>query len=107
MKIADFLFAFHQSLNALKLEVLLLVKLRSKGKVGNLPIKLSRDQSKPVNFSKMRLKPQNQMCRTKYFAEKKNSRVVRASASGAVDLGLIPSQANDFKIGVHSFLLDA
>ena len=35
-KIADFLFAFHQSLNALK--VVLLVKLRSKGKVANLPL---------------------------------------------------------------------
>ena len=38
MKIADFLFAFHQSLNALKLEVVLLVKLRSKGNVKNLPL---------------------------------------------------------------------
>ena len=38
IKIADFLFAFHQSLNALKLEVVLLVKLRSKGKVANLPL---------------------------------------------------------------------
>ena len=38
MKIADFLYAFHQSLNALKLEVVLLVKLRSKGKVANLPL---------------------------------------------------------------------
>ena len=38
MKIADFSFAFHQSLNALKLEVMLLVKLRSKGKVANLPL---------------------------------------------------------------------
>ena len=37
-KIADILFAFHQSLNALKLEVVLLVKLRSKGKVANLPL---------------------------------------------------------------------
>ena len=34
----DFLFAFHQSLNALKLEVVLLVKLRSKVKVANLPL---------------------------------------------------------------------
>ena len=38
MKIADFLFAFHQSLNSLKLEVVLLVKLRFKGKVANLPL---------------------------------------------------------------------
>ena len=38
MKIADFLFAFYQSLNALKLEVVLLVKLRPKGKVANLPL---------------------------------------------------------------------
>ena len=38
MKIADFLFTFHQSLNALKLEVVILVKLRSKGKVANLPL---------------------------------------------------------------------
>ena len=38
MKINDFLFAFHQSLNALKLQVALLVTLRSKGKVANLPL---------------------------------------------------------------------
>ena len=37
-KIADFPFAFQQSLNALKLEVVLSVKLRSKGKVANLPL---------------------------------------------------------------------
>ena len=37
MKIADILFAFHQSLNALKLEVVLLFKLRYKEKVANLP----------------------------------------------------------------------
>ena len=39
VKIADFLFAFYQSLNALTLEVaILLVKLRSKEKVANLPL---------------------------------------------------------------------
>ena len=38
MKIADFLFAFHQSLNALTLEVVLWAKLRSKGKVANLSL---------------------------------------------------------------------
>ena len=38
VKIADFFFAFHQSLNALKLEVVLLVKWRSKGKVANLSL---------------------------------------------------------------------
>ena len=38
MKIADFLVAFHRSLNALKLEVVLLLKLRSKRKVANLPL---------------------------------------------------------------------
>ena len=32
-----------------------------------------------------------------------DGRAVRASASGAIDLGLIPSQTNDFKIGIHSF----
>ena len=37
MKI-DFLVAFHRSLNALKLEVVLLLKLRSKRKVANLPL---------------------------------------------------------------------
>ena len=38
MKLADFLFTFHQSLHALKLEVVLLVQLRSKRKVANLPL---------------------------------------------------------------------
>ena len=38
MKIADFLFAFLESLNALTLEVVLFVKLRSKGKVANLQL---------------------------------------------------------------------
>ena len=38
MKIADFLFAFYQSLNALKLEVVSLVKLRSNGKVMDVPL---------------------------------------------------------------------
>ena len=38
MKVADFLFVFHQSLNALKPEIVLLVKLQSKGKVANLPL---------------------------------------------------------------------
>ena len=65
MIIADFLFAFHQCLNALKVEVVLLVKLRSKGKVANSPL-IRVDQNKPENFSKIRLKPQNQMCRIKF-----------------------------------------
>ena len=65
IKIADFLFAFHQSLNALKLEVVLLVKLRSKGIIANLRL-IRVDQSKLVNLSKIRLKPQNQMCRVKF-----------------------------------------
>ena len=77
IKIADFLFAFHQSLNALKLEVVLLVKLRSKGIIANLRL-IRVDQSKLVNLSKIRLKPQNQMCRVKFkmseiLCEKKNS----------------------------------
>ena len=38
MKIADSLFAFLESLNALTLEVVLFVKLRSKGKVANLQL---------------------------------------------------------------------
>ena len=36
-----------------------------------------------------------------------DGRVVRASASGAVDWGLIPSRSNDFEVGNHSFLLEA
>ena len=38
MKIADSLSAFHQSLNALKLKVVLLGKSRSERKVVNLPL---------------------------------------------------------------------
>ena len=38
MKIANFLFTFHQILDALNLEVVLLVKLRSEGKVANMPL---------------------------------------------------------------------
>ena len=44
----------------------------------------------------------------KFFARKplsSDGRVVRACATGAVDLGLIPSRVkpNDFEIGIHSF----
>ena len=50
MKIADFLFAFHQSLYVLTLEVVLLAKLQLKGKVADLP-QIRVHQSKPANFS--------------------------------------------------------
>ena len=47
--------------------------------------------------------------RTNYADNSSDGRVVSASASGDVDLGLIPElgQTNHFKIGIHSFLLDA
>ena len=39
---------------------------------------------------------------TFYSAWDLTGQMVRASASGAVDLGLIPSQVIEFKIGIHS-----
>ena len=63
MKIADIIFSFHQSLNALKPEVHYWLSCDLKKSCEFATNRV--EQSKPVNFSKIRLKPQNQMCQLK------------------------------------------